>query len=908
MFNRAVAALFKPGEFAASLFANKAEDPTGTIIQLDKVINPQALPQFWTLAIPGWYDPSMGDLDIRAEQHCRKLNQVISGRIAPDGSIIEGEAVDVYLKNHPFLVFEVDYLLCGEKSEITPAIKKLQREAMAYAFQASGFPFACLVDSGGKSIHAYVRLEDDLGSIAQFRESVEYQRLQDLAWVVFGHYDQKVMKEAGRVRLVRTPGALREDGSPQTIIAVGQRVTIQGLLAWFQSQLSPEASAEVWGRQPVVAGDSPLRHRYLRLHKWRGDLLKDHNPGERGTNWMFVSKSLTVAGCIQPKMLARPSAQLPCGHWHASWLWHVSAYVFNQCSKGWFFSHSGGDWANTSERLRWWESTDRKQHLTEQITFETKGKAQDSLSLVASWQENAAKSVVEDLPLPPAAGPSVHIGGVTGASLQVDPNAPPPQIGAKKKEKKEGDPTPYKKYIDKLYAAFPKTNLIKVSKHFGGDWYVFNGKIWEITSEDTIVKLMTSLVFGTGALQKVINEGVKTLATDVLEHKEWVEYDRAIAFNNGTLYIDHGNVEFKPRHDPADKLRCMIPFNYDPQAVCPQWERFAKWALPDSSRLSVLQEAFGYTLVPGQPYQAFFLFTGVGSNGKSVVLSLLRQIHQESYESVPLASLGERFSMGTAYCKRLAIDTEAESAGAGKNASDMALAQNTLKAWTGGDPVKIEAKTIQGWSSKVSAKYFLSANRRPKFMDPSKGVWRRLKLLKFESAIDEKNEIRDLDKILAQEMSGIINWAITGLLRLYAQNGFTTSPVLTADIHEYQNDTDSAFQFFNMFFRSDPNAGWHDIRPVYQAYKSYCAETGCFPVNEAEFRMRMTMKGVSIGQPEEHEVVYGAPFGQTRIPGKQYWAIKNFRCLHPTYLTAQVVGLHPAGAVAPQTMPQGVAR
>jgi P4 family phage/plasmid primase-like protien len=905
MFQQAVATLFKPGEFAASLFAAENNAVNAQIINLHNIKHPEHLPSYWTLSIPGWYDPEMGDIDLegvagedgKLKSWWRNLTQDVYPIKEP---------VEVFVKHPPFLVFEVDYLLIGEKGQVTPEIKKLQREAMSYAFQAAGFPFACLVDSGGKSIHAYVRLEDDLSVIAQFRESPDFQRLQDLCWVVFGHYDQGVMKQAGRVRLVRTPGALREDGSPQTIIAVGQRVTINGLMQWFHSQLSQEAATEVWSRQtPITVDNSPLRHSYLRISKWRTDLMKDHNKGERGTNWMFVSKTLAMAGCPEPKMMVRPSAQAPLGQWKASWLWHVSAYAFNYFSKGWFFSHSNEDWSNMGERVRWWSAGDRKQHLTEQMKFEGAGDPVKD-TLVTQMQQHIA-----NLPPPLPAGPTMHLGGMTGATLAVDPNAPPPTPGAKaKKSKSEGED--YFKAVNDFFAHIPSKHLKKLSSLHSDYWRMFDTKrgIWKNIAPEKVKSWIQHHVYAVGVPSKHIAEVFKAIEChqDILADEEWVEYEHATAFANGTLYIEDGKVDFQPKHNPEDQLCCRIPFNYDPAATCPQWEKFVKWALPDSSRLSLLQEAFGYTLAAGQPFQSFFLFTGVGSNGKSVVISILRQIHQESYEAVPLASLGDKFGLGTIANKRLAVDTEAESAGQGKNGSDMALAQNILKAWTGGDPVKAEAKKVQGWSTKVSAKYFLSANRRPKFMDPSKGVWRRLKLLKFESVVDEKNQIPNLDKILAQEMSGIINWAITGLLRLYAQNGFTTSPVLTADIHEYQNDTDSAFQFFNMFFRSDPNAGWHDIRPVYQAYKSYCAETGCFPVNEAEFRMRMTMKSVVIGQPEDHEVVYGAPFGQTRIPGKQYWAIKNFRCLHPTYLTAQVVGLHPAGAVAPPNMLQGVAR
>jgi P4 family phage/plasmid primase-like protien len=901
-FRAAVGALFKPGESAVTLFGTRETDGDGEIIWLNDVQDPTKLPPYWTLSVPGWYDPEMGNI------HVPNLGRDQGGgprtheqQVCLDGSTVTDR--EVYRHDSPFIVFEVDYLYFTKDQHPTQEMKQLQRNAMAYAFQAAGFPFAVLTDSGGKSIHATVRLEDDLAAIGAWRASPEFERLQDLALVVFGDYDQGVMKQSGRARLVRTPGATRDGGAPQTILATGRRVSIADLMKWFGEQLSPEAQQEVWGRQPIAAKTSTVRQRYLRLEKWRNDLLIPHTEGERGTHWFHVSKSLMVAGCIEPKLLLKPCAQAIYGQWQASWLWYVSAFTFHAFSKGWFFSQDPKDWGSTVERVRWDGESGRRSYVNDQLRFEgTTDPAKNALvdQMMASLsQSQSMQAASAALPLPPPVGPPMHVGGVTGATLTTGiPVAPPPK-------KKKGEYN-FTEHLAKFAKEISSDHLIKCSTISGDTWFRFfpAAGIWKVVSPESILKIIQEKVFFVGAPQKMIKEFYTTVSLILTTDESWIEYPNAIAFQNGTLYIDVDGVEFKPTHDPADKLRSVVPCHYDPSAVSPRWEQFVQWALPDPSRASLLQEAFGYTLIPGQPFQSFFMLTGTGSNGKSVILAVLQALHKDSFEAVALANLGGRFSLGTLGRKRLAIDTEAENvtnAVQGEGNSATAI----LKSWTGGDPVKTERKAVQGWSETINAKYFMSCNKKPRFVDPTKGVWRRLKLLKFEASIEERQADVQLPmKLITQELPGIVNWAIQGLKRLYTQNGFTQSEVLRHDLTEYQIDSDSVALFLQDFMRPAVDASanaWFDIRPVHRAYRDRCQEAGNTPVSETEFRERLKMLGLTVDRPSEGEPVNGCPLGTERVSGSQHWSIKGWRCHHPSYTTQTMVGMYVNQPAGPQT-------
>jgi hypothetical protein len=57
--------------------------------------------------------------------------------------------------------------------------------------------------------------------------------------------------------------------------------------------------------------------------------------------------------------------------------------------------------------------------------------------------------------------------------------------------------------------------------------------------------------------------------------------------------------------------------------------------------IAVIQELFGYCLIPGNSFHKFFLFEGQGANGKSVGLKMLEaMLGRENISSVPLGIRG----------------------------------------------------------------------------------------------------------------------------------------------------------------------------------------------------------------------------------------------------------------------------
>lgn len=894
LFQRVVDALFGPQSDPHSLFYRTNEDPYGMVVPLRAVTDPSCLPPYWTLSVPSWYDPLVETEEYHEPVRTRQLIQPVTDPVTGVEQMTE-----VFPKSHPFLVLEVDYLILGKDDPKTlppeeiARRKQLQVAAMTEAFRRTGFPCAALVHSGGKSLHAYVRLSDSPETVKTFRETY-LPHLVELCWMVFGNYDRSVLKESGRVRLVRTPGALREDGTEQKIIGVGSPVSISDLLGWFYAQLSQEAIQELRTRAPVVTNAPEARQYGFWQDDWKRDLLQEHNQGERGTHWMYVSKKLAMAGQRRPEVSGSGSV------YTASWLWWFSAFVFDHYSKGWFFSTDAADHQQQNERVRWWGPSEVSAMLSEQ----RKAKGVDALTagMLASVAE--AKLTEQECGLPrvrdagtplPAPDPGVQV---------LKEEAKPEK---KKKEKSDKPKFDARVWAELFFESYiPLNALVYCGDLSGEQWWFFDESIWVQTSTGALKSMICNQLMADGVWSETDrNEVFAVIKHSCYSDKQWEERQGAVAFGNGTLYVDviTGHVEFLAAFNRDDRLRTKIPYPYDPQAGCERWEKCMTRFLPDDARRSLFQEMFGYTLMPGQPYQSFFLLLGTGSNFKSTALKILEEIHKDSREAITLAGLASEFALGTAFNKKLCVDADADSLGK-SNAGDNARIMTVVKAWTGGDVVKVSVKSVQGWSTKMNPKLVLAANKRPRFIDPTKGVWRRLKIISFTETIQEHEAIADYDRVLIEhEMAGIIMWAVKGLMRLIHQKGFTSSPTLKADLEEYQLDNDNTLQFLKEFMVKDVQAGWYDLRPIYSAYRQYASESGSYATTLNEFKNRLQAHSVPVEQPPVTDSVYGVPAGSVPHPDHHHWSIRGYRCLHPVATLAAGLGGAPTGGKVINALP-----
>jgi putative DNA primase/helicase len=93
---------------------------------------------------------------------------------------------------------------------------------------------------------------------------------------------------------------------------------------------------------------------------------------------------------------------------------------------------------------------------------------------------------------------------------------------------------------------------------------------------------------------------------------------------NGTLDLRSGQLG---DHDPKNLITKTIATAYDQNAACPIWLRCLHRIMGDDAEMvGFLQRAIGYSITGDTSEECFFVLHGMGANGKSTFLSLIRAL------------------------------------------------------------------------------------------------------------------------------------------------------------------------------------------------------------------------------------------------------------------------------------------
>ncbi|TWT30689.1 phage/plasmid primase, P4 family [Blastopirellula retiformator] len=316
--------------------------------------------------------------------------------------------------------------------------------------------------------------------------------------------------------------------------------------------------------------------------------------------------------------------------------------------------------------------------------------------------------------------------------------------------------------------------------------------------------------------------------------RRW-EKRNLVALENGILDVDkvlaEEDGEFSP-HSPHWFSPVCLPYAYNPDATCPTWLAFLQKNLEgDRQRINLLQEWAGYLLTPDTSRQKFLLLEGEGANGKSVYLAGLQaMLGEENVSHVPLELFGERFQL-TATLGKLA------NVAADCGEIDR-VAEGHLKTFTSGDVIQFDRKNRDPISALPTARLMVATNNRPRFNDKSDGVWRRMMLVPWLYQVPEHERVNGMDRTQwwkdRGELPGMLAWAILGLRRLRAQNGFTTSQVGSNAIEDYKLESNPARAYLFEVLVADENSDVESDE-IYASYKKYCEQNGYKPFGNRIF-------------------------------------------------------------------------
>lgn len=285
---------------------------------------------------------------------------------------------------------------------------------------------------------------------------------------------------------------------------------------------------------------------------------------------------------------------------------------------------------------------------------------------------------------------------------------------------------------------------------------------------------------------------------------------------------------FKP-HTPKYYSTVQMMAAYQKEAKCSNFLAFLKSILQEEE-IFLMQEIFGYLLIPVNKAQKSFVFVGAPNAGKSTLLSVAQEIllGAENVSNIPWQSLGDRFNKAELFGKLANIFADLPS----KSIDDNGM----FKALTGEDYITGERKNKDPFSFRPYARLLFSCNEIPRnYGDRSDGFYRRLIIIRFDKAVQKKERDPNLREKLAVERDGILMWALIGLKRLIANSyEFTETERTRAELQRYRVESNSVLSFVEEYCEllDDGEAVRDDL---FSRYKEYCNNAGMKHLSQTNF-------------------------------------------------------------------------
>lgn len=343
-------------------------------------------------------------------------------------------------------------------------------------------------------------------------------------------------------------------------------------------------------------------------------------------------------------------------------------------------------------------------------------------------------------------------------------------------------------------------------------------------------------------MNKLFEQVAFCLARD---RQTFVPHDAVwINMENGTLEVKDGQAALRP-HDREDFFTYVLPYAYDPMAECPLWHRFLDQVLPNAEQQCLLAEYLGYCFTTNLKLEKMAVFYGTGANGKSVCTDIINEVlGRENCSHVDLEKLTTDDNHRVQFEGKLANISSENGVG---------VLTSTLKVLVSGEPVMVKSLYRDVRMMTLYGKLIASYNILPK-TENTEGFFRRWLLFKFAYTIPEKDRDVHLTQKLKKELPGILNWALTGLNRIVANNSFSECQACTDALNDYKLASNSALVFADdrLVVNED---GRLTLKELYPTYLNYCREEGFKnPFGKSNFYKQLEAIGV------KKKIIHGAEY------------------------------------------------
>lgn len=303
-----------------------------------------------------------------------------------------------------------------------------------------------------------------------------------------------------------------------------------------------------------------------------------------------------------------------------------------------------------------------------------------------------------------------------------------------------------------------------------------------------------------------------------------------VGINTRNCFLAYDTLNHRWLSCPHDEMlgqKTVLPFAYDPNAECPEWQKFLDRVQPDPKIQSYLQKLFGYILLgEGRPhYECIAIWQGNGANGKSVSLGTLTElIGKDNCSFLSLHELSPK-NIEMIVGKTVNIGSESER-------SDKVVT-SILKKWASRENLTAEPKYRHHYTFIPFAIPLFAVNEIPAIDDKTDGIWRRVHRLEWKVTIPQNERDTGLSHKLQSELPGIMNWALEGAVQIM-ENGFEVPDEVQSSTQELRTESNSVALFADACIETGETY-YIAKNDLYKAYSQWCSANGYKALSNVNF-------------------------------------------------------------------------
>lgn len=295
-----------------------------------------------------------------------------------------------------------------------------------------------------------------------------------------------------------------------------------------------------------------------------------------------------------------------------------------------------------------------------------------------------------------------------------------------------------------------------------------------------------------------------------------------LVFKNGRLSVDaylQGDFDLED-NDPQLFTTSMLPYAYAPEAKCPRWEQWLEETLGDDPlKIDLLQEWFGYNLIPDTRHEKILIMVGGAASGKSTATGVLRQLLGNTCAASSLRNFGSHFGLHSLMGKLAVILPDARM----PSREQHQVTQTVLEI-SGNDQMEINRKYKGTTMTRLGCRITIASNVVPQLPSESDALKRRIMFIRFNQSFMNNPDI-NLKRVLKGETAGIIQWALLGLARLNSGlETFTVTSTQTIDEDRFQDLTNPVAEFVKVFLFNNPGGGGVEYSHLFLTWQGHCRE------------------------------------------------------------------------------------